>query len=102
MTTSRSEMEDGAAWARGLLRKPGPDVRTPDQRRADIRREVEAEVDAWMAEDRTRAERQRGAEQAAHVLRHAKAATAPRDKRPDEPIGTERAAPDGTVWQRKA
>ena len=102
MTTSPSEIEEGAAWARKLLRKPGPAARTPDERRAEIRREVEVEVDAGMAEDRARAERQLGATQAAHVLRHVRAVTAPRDKRPGEPVGTERDAHDGTRWVRTA
>jgi hypothetical protein len=75
---------------------------TDEGRRAEIRRQVEREIDDWSLEYRARIEREEGQRQAEHVLRHARAVTQPRDVRPAQPVGVEHRADDGTVWVRKS
>ena len=75
---------------------------TDDERRAEIRRQVEREVDDCVMQSRARIEREEGRQQAARVLRHARAVTQPRDVRPAQPVGVEHRADDGTVWVRKS
>jgi hypothetical protein len=99
--TERSDMRDGREWAQRLLGKP-IDQATEDQRRAEIRADAEAEVDGEIDAIRARREREEGQRMAEHNLRHRRAVDKPRDPRPEDPIGTERRAGDGTVWVRKS
>ncbi|WP_132250209.1 hypothetical protein [Methylobacterium segetis] len=97
----RSEMRAGLEWAQRTLGRT-PYAETPEARKAAIREEVEAEVAGWDAERKAKAEREEGQRMAETALRHAHAVERPRDTRPQEPVGTERRAHDGTVWVRKA
>lgn len=97
----KDEIQAGRAWAQ-RLRGIAPKTPTGDERRAEIRRQVELEVDGYLLESRARSEREQGRQQAEHVLRHARAVQAPRDVRPTQPVGTEHRADDGSVWVRKA
>ena len=102
--TTDCERQEHRAWAQRVLGKPidRVDRVTEEDRKAEIRAQVEAEVAAHEAQGKAAREREEGRRSMEHSMRHARAVTAPRDPRPDAPVGSTRKTADGTVWRREA
>lgn len=99
--TTKHEQQEHRTWAQRALGKP-VDREVRESREAEIRAQVEAEVAEAEKVIKDKLKREEGRRMAEQATRHARAVTAPRDPRPDAPVGTRQKAADGTVWRREA
>lgn len=99
--TTELERQEHRAWAQRVLGKPVDRV-VQEDRKAEIRVQIEAEFAEHDAQQQAAKDREVGRQRALDATRHARDVTAPRDPRPDAPVGVTRTAGDGTVWRREA